>query len=169
MEENLEKKINFLEKLLLFLKKNKLRLFILIFLIFLLILFVIFYKISNDKKNQLISEQYIQAGIYLSAQDENKAKKMYEKIILSKNKFYSILALNTILEKNLETNENKILKYFEILENLNISKEQKDLIILKKALYFIKNSKIAKGKDLLNNLIQNNSKYKEISQEILDK
>ena len=31
---------------------------------------------------------------------KDKSKEFYEEIIKSKNKFYSILALNTIIEKN---------------------------------------------------------------------
>ena len=57
------------------------------------------------KKNEIISEKYIQAGLYLSSNEMKNAKKIYEEIIESKNKFYSILALNTILEKNLESND----------------------------------------------------------------
>ena len=55
--------------------------------------------------------------------------------------FYSTLALNNIIEKNLRNNNAKILKYFEIIENLK-KKDQKDLINFKKALYLIKISEI---------------------------
>ena len=49
----------------------------------------------------MISEKYVKAGILLSNNKNEKAlKNYYEEIILSKNKFYSILALNTIIEKN---------------------------------------------------------------------
>ena len=94
---------------------------------------------------------------------------MYEEIILSKNKFYSNLALNTILEKNLETDKNKILSHFEILEKLNISEEQLDLLNLKKALYLIKISKNKNAKKLLNNLIEKNSVFKNLAEEVLTK
>ena len=40
------------------------------------------------KKMNLISEKYIQAGLYLSSNDKLKSKKIYKEIILSKNKFY---------------------------------------------------------------------------------
>ena len=43
-------------------------------------------------------------------------KKFMKKLFISKNKFYSILALNTIIEKNLETNEEKNIKYFNIID-----------------------------------------------------
>ena len=85
-----------------------------------------------EKKNNLISERYIEAGLYLSSNDEKKAKEIYEEIIYSKNNFYSILALNTLLEKKLELNQEKVLDYFLIIEDLNISNEQRDLIIFRR-------------------------------------
>ena len=59
---------------------------------------------------------------------------------MSKNKFYSILALNTILEKNLVEKEEKILGYFKTLESINFSEDTKDIINFKKALFLIKMS-----------------------------
>ena len=45
----------------------------------------------------------------------------------------------------------KILNYFDIIEKKNISKDQKDLIKFKQALFFFeKNSKEVEGKEILN-------------------
>ena len=77
------------------------------------------------------------AGLYLSSNNLEESRTIYEEIILDKNKFYSLLALNTIIEKNLEKDNQKIFDYFEIIENLGYSDEQKDLFNLKKP-YFIK-------------------------------
>ena len=60
----------------------------------------IFFKINSERKNILISDKYIQAGLYLSSNNDKKAKILFEEIVLSKNEFYSILAFNTILEKS---------------------------------------------------------------------
>ena len=92
-------------------------------------------KIIQEKENISISEKFIKANIYLSSENKDKSKELYEEIIKSKNKFYSILALNTILEKELENNEDVIINYFDILQDLSIPPEQKDLLIFKKALY----------------------------------
>ena len=127
-----------------------------------------FYKMNDNKKNTLISEKYIQAGLQLSADKKEKSKKILENIILSKNEFYSVLALNTLLEKNLEKDEKKIISYFEILEDLSLPKEQKDLVIFKKALFLIKIFKVDEGKNLLKKLIKENSNYKSLSEEILN-
>ena len=167
MEQNLEKKIDFKEKLFFFFKENKLKLIISFFLILSIFIFSKFFKINNEKKNNLISEQFIQAGINLDSNNKELSKKIYNDIILKKNEFYSILALNIILEKKLETNEKVILSYFKIIENLKLSKEKKDLVNLKKALFLIEKSKFTEANKILNNLILNDSKLKNIAQEIL--
>ncbi len=169
MDENLTDKIDFKDKLLLLYRRNKLR-FVIFFVIFIIATAVfIYFKEIEKKKNNLASELYIQAGIYLSLDDKLNSKDLYEKIILSKNKFYSILSLNTILEKNLVKDKSKILEYFEIVENFNLSKTQKDLIILKKALFLIKENNSQEGEELINKLIDSNSEFKKLAEEIINK
>ena len=91
-----------------------------------MIVFLIsFLNLYNDKKNTQISEQYIKGGLLLAEQKNDEANEIFGNIIMSKNNFYSILALNTIIEKNLEKNENKILNYFDIIEKLKIQKNKK--------------------------------------------
>ena len=101
--------------------------------------------------------------------EKEKSLKLYQEIILSENKFYSILALNTIVEKKLITDKKKILDYFSFLENVISKKENKDLIMFKKAIYLIKTSDIQSGKNLLKNLVDNNSLLKSLALEILEK
>ena len=102
----------------------------------------------------------------MSSKDNEKSKLIYKEIIFSKNKFYSILALNNIIENNLEENTNEILKFFEIIENINITTEQKNLVKLKKALYFKKISRDTEGDKLLKEIIADNSIWKEAAIEI---
>ena len=68
---------------------------------------------------------------------------------------------------SLENNDSKILEYFEIIEGINISRDQKDLIKFKKALFFLKNSKKSQGEKILNDLILSNSKLKKLASEVL--
>ena len=167
MEENLENKLILKDRLVSFYTINKKKIYAFIFFIFILIGFL-FLKVEKDKKeNNLISEKYVQAGLYLNSNKNNEARILYEEIILSKNEFYSILSLNTIIEKNLISDSDKILEYFAILEKIISSKNNKDLIALKKALYFIKIKDTQKGKLLLQSLIEKNSTLKSIAQEIL--
>ena len=79
-------------------------------------------KESTKKNNILISEKYFKATIFLSEGKNLEAKNNLEEVILSENKIYSLLALNIILEKNLESDNNKILSHFNLLEKLNFSK-----------------------------------------------
>ena len=79
------------------------------------------------------------------------------------------MALNTVIEKNLILDKNKILEYFEILEESISTKNQKDLILLKKAIYLIKNSDIQRGNNILKKLIEENSSLKVLAQELAQK
>ena len=167
MDQSNDKKPELIENLRIFFNQNKKKLFY-IFISIIIILFVIFIRIQNqNKKNLLISEKYIKAGVLLSNNEKERAATYYDEIILSKNKFYSLLSLNIILENNLVKQNEKILMYFNILEGLNFSVETNDLILLKKALYYINVDKIETGQKLLENLIKKKSRYKSIAQGII--
>ena len=168
MDENLETKIDFKDRLTSVLTKHKKK-FYFLFLIFILIIISIFaLNMYYKKQNLIISEKYITAGLNLNLNNKDKAKFALEEIIESKNKFYSILALNTILEKELESNEDVIISYFDILQDLSIPPEQKDLLIFKKALYLIQVSKTEEGERLLRKLSNSDSYLKNISDQILE-
>ena len=167
MDQNLESNKSFKNKAILFFNENKIKIIFLIFSLLTVIIFFLFLSINNEKKNNLIAEQYIQAGIHLSSGQRNKSIKIYENIILSKNRFYSILALNTILEKKLVSDEKKILDYFDVIEGLDISTDRKDLILLKKSLYLMKNSQQEKAKKILKELVKKKSQFKNLANEIL--
>ena len=49
------------------------------------------------------------------------------------------------------------------------SKENKDIINFKKALFLIKNSEVKKGNELLNEMIKNNSNLKSLAEEVISK
>ena len=169
MDNEYNQKIEFKEKLITFFKENKIKVLITTTIVIIIFISYIIFQSFKEKNNRDVAEKFISAGIFLTSKDEEKSKNLYEEIVLSKNKFYSVLALNVILEKELEENQEKVLNYFKIVENLNVSKEQKDLIKFKKALFLIKNSKIKEGNDLLNEIIDTNSKLKELAEEIISK
>ena len=87
---------------------------------------------------------------------------------MSENRFYSILSLNALIEKNLIKDKQKVLEYFSKLENLKYSKELSELILFKKALYFIKIQEKSKGEKILKNLIDKNSNLKFAAEEIIN-
>tara|TARA_E500000178_G_scaffold354221_1_gene422500 strand:+ start:860 stop:1369 length:510 start_codon:yes stop_codon:yes gene_type:complete len=166
MEQNLEKKNNFQEKINFILKKNKIKILIIVASIAILIFSSFLLNENKKKKNVFFSEKYYKATIFLLEGKKLEAKKNLEEVILSKNNIYSLLALNTILEKNLESDSNKILSHFNLLEKLNFSQNTNDLIIFKKALFLIKINDPKTGNKILNDLIEKNSSLKSLAQEI---
>ena len=169
MEENLNHKKESIERVILFYKRNKKKTLIALIILSLLGL-TLFLKNNHHKvNNEIISEKYTQANIFISKNENEKAKKILDKIILSENKFYSLLALNRMLEKNLETNNNKILQYFDTLEKIKYSQETSNLIKFKKSLYLLSIGNTASGEKLLNSLIEENSIFKKAAKEIIDK
>ena len=167
MEENIEKKQELKSRLIHFFDKNKFKFFILISLIVIAIFALSLFQINVKKKNSLIAEKYIQAGIYLANKKNADATLIFEEIIESKNKFYSILSLNTILEKKLLTDKKKILQLFEKTEKIIETKDQRDLIKFKKALFLINNSEFEKGKKILQDIASSKSDLKFLAEEIL--
>ena len=168
MDQDIDKNLEFTNKLKLFFIKQKIKIILIFFAFFVISIIFLWMKIIQEKENISISEKFIKANIYLSSENKDKSKELYEEIIKSKNKFYSILALNTILEKELENNEDVIINYFDILQDLSIPPEQKELLIFKKALYLIQISKTEEGETLLRRLSNSNSYLKNISDQILD-
>ena len=150
MDENLDKKTSYINKIANIYQKHKIKIYLLIATILTISFSYIFFKIYEDNKNNLVSEKYIEAGLYLAKDDKIRSKKLFEEIIYEKNKFYSLLSLNTLIEKNLVT-------------------DVEDLIILKKGLYLINNLKEKEGIQLLKNLVEKNSTLKPIALEILNK
>ena len=71
------------------------------------------------------------------------------------------------MEKNLEKDKEKIISYFKIIEGLNYSKEQRDLISFKKALYLMKQLDTDEAKEILQKLIDSESTLKNLAEEIL--
>ena len=169
MEENIEKKQELKSRLLHFFDKNKFRFFILISLVVIAVFALSLFQINVKKKNSLIAEKYIQAGIYLANKKNADATLIFEEIIESKNKFYSILSLNTILEKKLLTDKKKNLLLFKKIEKIKTTQEQRDLIKFKKALFLINNSEFEEGKKLLQEIVDTQSGLKFLAKEIISK
>ncbi len=167
MENEIQNKTGSISKITSIIIKQKKTLISGLTLIIFLFIGLKFFDYYTERKNKEISEKYIKAGIYLSSNKKDQSKKIYKEIIFSKNKFYSILALNNIIENELEKDNDEILKLFNFVEKIKIQKDQKDLIKLKKALYFIKISKFEEGNALLKEIIADDSKWKNIALDII--
>ena len=168
MDQSKENKTEIKDRIINFLNDNKVKIYIFIFILATVLGSFIFIKTNNEKKNVLVAEKYLKAGINLVSNKNDIAKSLYEEIISSKNEFYAILALNTIIEKDLVIDQKKILEYFVVLERSVATKETIDLIKLKKALYLIKILDIETGNELLKSLIDDNSNLKSIAKELIE-
>lgn len=167
MKQSINKKPNFKENLKSFYIRNKVKIFSIAILSSFLLIGGFIWKKYEIEKNLLISEKYVKANLLLLNGEKKKAIKNYEEIIFSKSKFYSLLSLNTIIDKNLVTNKEKILKYFGQLEKNNFDEDELDLITFKKALFLIKTLDKQKSDLLLKTIIEKNSSLKSLAQEIL--
>ena len=102
MENEITDKSNLIAKISNIAKEKKKLLLSILFTIIAILLAMIFLNYYQDNQNNKISEKYIQAGIHFVSKDKERSKLLYKDIIFSKNKFYSILALNNIIENDLE-------------------------------------------------------------------
>jgi hypothetical protein len=166
MENKTINNLNFIETTLSVLKKRRKYIFTILTLILIAILIIIFLNFQQAKKNSKNSEQYIKANIYLTKKDKKNSKIIYKEIIKSGDKLYSILALNSILENDLEENNEEVLKMFKIVESIDLKEEKADLIKLKKALFLTKISKASEGNKLLKEIIEKDSVWGKIALEI---
>ncbi len=167
MENNTLQKTSLQDKFSNFIKSNKLKFLSLLAMIILLIIFGVFFQYFQNQKNDKISQKFIEAGIHLSNKDKERSKSIYKEIILSKNLFYSPLALNNIIDNELEDNSDEILNFFDVLEKTKMNRNQKYLLKLKKGLYLIKTSKIEEGEKILKEIIDDESPWSGIATEIL--
>lgn len=168
MDQSVDKKPELKENLRIFFNRNKKKIILIFILITIILVSSLIWNKIQNKKNLIISEKYVKAGVVLSNNKKDKAVEYYEEIIFNKNRFYSILALNTILEKNLVNDKKKIFEYFSILEEISFPEESSDLILLKKALYFMKLNNIEESKEILNKLIKKKSNFKSIAKELIE-
>ena len=144
-----------------FFVKFKKHIIFLICTIFLLI-FAYFIYVDIQKKNRVkISEKYNQATTEFYSGNKKDIERELVEIIKLKDKTYSPLSLYFLLENGIITENDKINKFFDILiEETDLEKEIKNLIIYKKALF---NSEFESENNLikiLNPIINSDSIWK---------
>jgi predicted negative regulator of RcsB-dependent stress response len=95
-----------------------------------------FYLDSKEKKQVLLSENYLQAKLYLDKDKKTDAVNLLRNVIFANDPTYSTLSLFTIVNQNLIADHIEISNLFNhVLENNKFSKELKNLLIYKKALF----------------------------------
>ena len=146
-------------------KKTKLREFyeskkILIYSSVLSVIIIIvsyaYYLESKEKKKIYLSDNYIQAKVYLERGNKTKAVEILRDVIFSNDPTYSTLSFFMILNENLISSKQEVSKLFDhLLENNKFDKEIGNLLLYKKILYksnYVEESKMLEEiKPLLNN------------------
>ena len=90
----------------------------------------------QDRKMKNLAEKYNKISINFNSSNKTDFKEKLIEIINEKNSTYSPLALYFILDNDIETSNEEINKFFDIIINeVNLDKEIKNLIIYKKALF----------------------------------
>ena len=138
-----------------FYEKNKIFIFSFIFILIFAFGSFSFYLENKEKKRILLSENYLQAKIYLEDGNKNKAIDILKEVIFANDPTYSTLCLFLIMNQNLITDYRELSALFDhLLEKNKFSKEERNLLIYKKALLnsnFVDESQMLKSiKPLLN-------------------
>ena len=95
-----------------------------------------FYLEIKERNKILLSENYIQAKIYLGNGDKSRALEVLKEVIFANDPTYSSLCFFIILNQNLITDHEELLILFDhVLLNNKFEKEVKNLLIFKKALF----------------------------------
>ena len=161
MSEEISKN-KYQERLMNFFKENLKLVIVSLISSLLILLGYVFYKQSIEKKNNIISEKFNQATILLIKNKKNESKVLLENIINEKHKLYSPLALYQIIDSEIENDDNKILGYFDQILGINsISKDDLNLIRIKKTLFMFENFDENQILDTLNPIINSNSVWKK--------
>ena len=125
-------------------KKSRLKKFYdsykILILSFLFVLFIAFVSFSfylenKENKKILLSENYIQAKIYLESGNSEKATNLLKENIFANDPAYSPLGLFLIINQNLITDHRELANLFDhLLKNNKFSEHEKNLLIFKKVL-----------------------------------
>jgi predicted negative regulator of RcsB-dependent stress response len=157
-------KINFLDKVSSLVKKKIKTIIVLLITIFVFVMAFIFYKHLEKNNNIKIADSYTQASILVKQKKINESKLLLENIISKNHQLYSPLALYMIIDNNIESDNSKIIVFFDkILANNSIDKENLNLIKIKKAIYLIHLDNEKLIVETLNPIINSNSVWKDLA------
>ena len=118
-----------------FYEENKILIFSTAFILIILLVSFSLYFENKEKKKILLSENYLQAKIYLERGDNSEAVGILKKVIFENDPTYSTLCFFMIMDQNLITDYKELSALFDhILENNKFPKEVRNLLIYKKAL-----------------------------------
>ena len=124
------------EKIKIFFINNKKYLIAILSSIILIVLAYFSYGEIQDRKMKKLAEKYNNISIKFSTSNKTDVKNELIEIINEKNSTYSPLALYFIIDNEIQSSNEEINKFFDIIINeVNLNKEIKNLIIYKKGLF----------------------------------
>ena len=124
------------EKIKIFFINNKKQIIILISLIILIIFGFFFYGDFKEKNKIKLANRYNLVTINFISDNKSKVKEELIEIIYKKDRTYSPLALYFLIDNNIINENSLINKLFDvIIDETNLEKEIKNLVIYKKALF----------------------------------
>ena len=124
------------EKIKNFFFKNKKYLIAILSSIILIVFAYFSYGEIQDRKIKKIAERYNNISIKFNTSNKIDVKNELIDIIYEKNSTYSPLALYFIIDNEIQSSNEEINKFFDIIINeVNLNKEIKNLIIYKKGLF----------------------------------
>ena len=119
-----------------FYESKKILIYSSIFILIIVIGSTVYYQESKEKKKILLSENYIQAKVYLEKGKKTEALEILRNIVFSNDASYSTLSFYMILSENLISDNEEVSKLFDhLLENNKFDKEIRNLLLYKKAVY----------------------------------
>ncbi len=164
MEEQPQQKKNILE----IIKSNLKIIFIILSLLITVLIAFSWVKYASDTKKTSLSESFVDAKILLSQKNPKQALEVLKKIIEKKDSTYSVLSLYLVIDQDLVSDNNEILKYFDEVLSINaLSNEDHNLIKLKKAIFLSSDAKEEDLLDLLNPIINSESVWRAQSIKLL--
>ena len=124
------------EKIKNFFIKNKKYLITFLSLIILIIFAYFLYTEVQDRKIKKLAEKYNNISIKYNVTDKTNVKSELIEIIKEKNSTYSPLALYFIIDNEIQSSNDEINSFFDLIINeIKLDKEIKNLIIYKKGLF----------------------------------
>ena len=116
-----------------FYESNKILIFSSILILIILFGSLSFYLENQERKKILLSENYIQAKIYLENGNKNEALNKLKKVIFANDPTYSTLSFFLILNQNLISDYKEISALYDhLLENNKFEKELRNLLFSNK-------------------------------------
>jgi len=157
-------KTNFLEQLIVIVKKNIKKL-VSILIVIIILLFIFLFNQNLQEKNKIqVADKYVKATILIKQKKTKESKLILEDIIKKNHQFYSPLALYLLIDNGIEADNEKIINFFDIIiKNSSIDEENLNLIKIKKAIFLINIDNEELIVETLNPIINRDSVWKDLS------